>query len=38
MAKANASFLQVVDDIVSLLQTDDEDDYEEIDEDAGFEE
>ena len=38
MAKANASFLQVVDDIVSLLQTDDEDDYEEIDDDAGFEE
>ena len=38
MAKANASFLQVVDDIVSLLQTDDEDDYEEVDDDAGFEE
>ncbi len=38
MAKANASFLQVLDDLFSLLQTDDEDEYEEIDEDAEFEE
>lgn len=38
MAKANASFLQVVDDIASLLQNDDDDDYEEIDDDKGFEE